>query len=142
MKINPNVQQSDAILRDVEDLEKEIRSKAHAKFHLRGETSGDALQDWLAAEAEVTSNISLQLTESNDTFHAVLHVPTPDAPAVLVSGDTILIRTAKPKGVFRHFRISGKIDPRSVRANFAKEELHVTGTFTAGKAAHIQAMAS
>jgi Protein of unknown function (DUF2934) len=54
MNVNPPKKQPTSVTSDQQELEHEIRLRAHELYEARGEEDGHELEDWLRAEAEIT----------------------------------------------------------------------------------------
>ena len=76
---------SDALWKEVDDLEEKIRQKAQELFEVRGSVPGDADDDWVRAEREVCWVPQAELKESDRAFRAVIGIPGLEAQEIEVT---------------------------------------------------------
>lgn len=75
----------EALWREIDDLESEIRQKTQQLFEARGGVPGDADDDWVRAEREVCWVPQSELKESDRAFRAVIGIPGLDAGDIEVT---------------------------------------------------------
>ena len=62
----PSILKIDDVFTSFNQIQKSIQEHANQIFHDRDSNSGDALSDWLKAESEVLSDVSITLNDNKD----------------------------------------------------------------------------
>ncbi len=121
----------------------EIRVRAFHAFLGRGGSDGAALEDWLAAERELSLEPAIEIRQEDGRLEIIAPLPDVDPTTfdVQVTAEDVLIRAELEAGrrtegyaapangpakVFRAIRLPAPIDPDRVKAAYSNGRLRLT----------------
>jgi HSP20 family protein len=134
----------DTVFDEVERIEKQIMRRAYDLFLNRGALDGGDLEDWFAAENELTWKVAVELSEKETEYVVRAAVPGLEAKDldVQVTSDDLVIKAAtshthkeeegtvhicefRSGELFRRIHFPKKIDPNQVKAEYSNGMLRI-----------------
>ena len=118
------------LLERVEEAGEAIRKRAYVFFQQREGASGNDLEDWLRAEAELFFLPESEIKETSHGFDLSVAMDgfKCDQIEVTAHPDEIIVWAAsgdanESRSMYRRFALATQIDPAQVRADLAGERL-------------------
>jgi HSP20 family protein len=142
---SPKIRKVESIVDEIEKLHAQVARRAHEIFEKSGVMFGNDLDNWLAAETELTWKPSIELSEEDNRFVVKVAVPgvNPEDINVRVTPDDLLIKAEdrhehrEDRGavhmcefssgmLFRAVHFPKKINPAKVQGEFKNGMLRLT----------------
>jgi len=139
-----SVRAVESVIDELRSVHQAITDRAFEIFEGRGQADGRAIEDWLAAERELTWAPPIELTEADGTLTLEAALAGLEASDLNVQAtpDDILIKSDRMhqdrEGVkvhccefrhgklFREVRLPSRIDPERTQAEYRNGLLHIT----------------
>lgn len=125
---NLEIQAVESISEQVRAIEDRIRTRAYENYLMRDPESNRELEDWLAAERELTSQFLASITEENNCL--VIHVDVSNCEAqdikLMITGEDMLITTSSSRPGFAVIRFPHAVNISDLQAESSEATIRLT----------------